>query len=75
MRVVSYAEDRADHRGRERAKPYVQVHPALGDRHDEDSECVQYMSFGGDDEVGDGCDEGVAERVGVADAVAMWRAL
>ena len=60
MRGVPHAEDRADHRGRERPQPHVRVHHAGDDRSAEDPESVHELPRRPDDGVGHRGAEAVA---------------
>ena len=53
VRRLPHAQDRADHRGRQRAQPHLQVHHARRDRCVEDSERVQCLSHGQVDRMGE----------------------
>ena len=76
MRGLPHAEDRADHRQRQRAQPHVQVHHASDERTAQDSQRVHRLSHGSVERVGHRGTEGMDRDIAMASGtMRWWRAL
>ena len=72
VRRLPHAEDRGDHRRRERPQPHLPFRYADGDRDDENSERLQSLPHRQDDGVGDGGAAKLGGSLALAGAV-VWR--
>ena len=66
LRGVPHAEDRPDHRQRQRAQPHLRVHHAQDDRRFQDPEPLHLVSHGQVHHVGPRSDAGMEQRLALA---------